>query len=206
MHLVLTDLLTCPRCGPAQGLIVYSQRMEDRRILEGALGCPNCQTQYPIRGGFADLLLDGQERVWEEEEGACGGAPDGLRLAAMLGITQGPGFALLLGSTPEAAAAIASTVPKLELVIAGRGAMAAVEQAGVNRLQFSTDVPLRDGSMRGVIVLQDIDADTLRALIRLLGPGARLVTCSRHENAVLEGAGLRVLARDANAVVAVRVM
>jgi hypothetical protein len=124
----------------------------------------------------------------------------------MLGITQGPGFALLLGSTPDVAAAIASTVPKLELVVAGPGVMAAAEQVGVNRLQCAMDVPLRDGSMRGVIVLQDIDADTLRTLIRLLGPGARLIACSAHENAALERAGLRVLARDANAVVAVRVM
>jgi hypothetical protein len=123
----------------------------------------------------------------------------------MLGITQGPGFVLLVGAASEVAGEIAGMVPGLEVVVAGAGAMSAAERAGVNRVQCSTAVPLRDGSMRGVVVLQDIDADKLRALIRLLGPGARLITCSKHDNAVLETAGLRVLARDANAVVALRV-
>jgi uncharacterized protein YbaR (Trm112 family) len=203
MHLLLTDLLTCPRCGPNHGLIVYSQQMEARRILEGALGCPNCQTQYPITGGLVHLQL--AEQAASGNGADCGGNPDALRLAAMLGITQGPGFVLLVGAASEVAGEIAGMVPGLELVVAGAGAMSAAERAGVNRVQCSTAVPLRDGSMRGVVVLQDIAADKLRALIRLLGPGARLITCSKHDNAVLETAGLRVLARDANAVVALRV-
>lgn len=205
MHLVLTDVLTCPRCGPAQGLIVFSQRMEERRILEGALGCPNCETQYPIRNGLADLLAAGQEAgSWEGP--VSSELPDAFALAALLGITEGPGFALLLGASADVAAEIARGVPKLELVVAGAGATEANEQSGVNRLRCSAAVPLRDGSMRGVVLLQDVAAATMREVVRLLGPGARLIARGAHEKGELERAGLRVLAHDANTVVAERVV
>ena len=55
MHLLLTDRLTCPRCGPEFGLVLLADRLEDRRVLEGALGCPNCRDRYPVRDGFGDL-------------------------------------------------------------------------------------------------------------------------------------------------------
>lgn len=203
MHLVLTDLLTCPVCGRGQGLIVFNQRMQDRRILEGALGCPNCETQYPIQNGLADLLLPGSEATWEVQAPLAG--RDGARLAALLGLTEGRGFALLLGVSADAAAQLARVVPNLELVVSGQGAADAQEERGVNRLRCSAEVPLRDGSMRGVVALTAVDVASIGSLVRLLSPGARLVVCSAHENEALERLGLRVLARDANTVVALRV-
>ena len=38
MHILLTDLLFCPRCGPQHGLILLANRLEERRVLDGWLG------------------------------------------------------------------------------------------------------------------------------------------------------------------------
>src|SRR5690606_8442394 len=67
MHIVLTDLLTCPRCGPAHGLILVADGLAERRVLDGALGCANCREKYEIRDGAAWF---GSER----HDGGAGGA------------------------------------------------------------------------------------------------------------------------------------
>jgi uncharacterized protein YbaR (Trm112 family) len=51
MHILLTDILTCPRCGPAFGLILLAEQTAGRRVLEGVLGCANCRERYPVRDG-----------------------------------------------------------------------------------------------------------------------------------------------------------
>jgi uncharacterized protein YbaR (Trm112 family) len=55
VQLLLTDRLSCPRCGPAFGLILLADRLTERRVHQGALGCPNCRDSFPIVDGFADL-------------------------------------------------------------------------------------------------------------------------------------------------------
>ena len=44
MHILLTDTLTCPRCGPDFGLILLAERIEGRRVMDGHLGCANCRS------------------------------------------------------------------------------------------------------------------------------------------------------------------
>src|SRR5688572_24481455 len=106
MYLVLTDLLTCPRCGPDQGLIVLAELIIDRRILEGSLGCPNCESQYRIADGLADLRT-ADSVVGPESRRESPGGVDPMRLAALLGVTQGPAYALILGNAAGVAAEIA---------------------------------------------------------------------------------------------------
>src|SRR5690606_34919244 len=101
MFLPLTDLLTCPRCGPEYGLILLADRIEDRRVLAGALGCPRCHTRYPITAGLADLRLREAEEPAEqtESEGTSASAgesaaegsdrEEAVRLAALLGLAEG---------------------------------------------------------------------------------------------------------------------
>ena len=55
MQLLLTDRLACPRCGPGFGLVLLADRMVDRRVHEGTLGCPNCRDSFTVHAGFADL-------------------------------------------------------------------------------------------------------------------------------------------------------
>ena len=82
--------------------------MVDRRIIEGRLGCPICESQYPIHGGVVDLRLE-----TEQESPAEPASHNALELAALLGVTSGPGFALLSGGTPALASELAQMVPEL---------------------------------------------------------------------------------------------
>jgi len=55
VHLELSELLACPRCGPGQGLVVSVDRIEDRRVREGLLACPGCDARYSIGEGGIDF-------------------------------------------------------------------------------------------------------------------------------------------------------
>src|SRR5688500_5224211 len=119
MHLTLTELLVCPRCGPPFGLVLLADRVENRRVLEGWLGCANCRERYPVAGGFADLRTGPGPA-----EAAIAPAADAnaaLRWAALAGITEGPAFLLLLGASTSIAAGIAELVPRLEVVTLDSG-------------------------------------------------------------------------------------
>jgi uncharacterized protein YbaR (Trm112 family) len=202
LHLILTDLLTCPRCGAGQGLIVLSQRMEDRRVLEGALGCAICETKYAVRNGLADLRADGASAAWESEPKED--TLDAYKIAALLGLTDGSGFALLLGASNEVARAVSQITSHVEMIVAGPALDGAVEQRGISRVRIGEEVPVRDGTMRGIAVLTDVAPSALAGLSRKLGFGARLVAQATLSNSDLEAAGLRVFARDETLVVAAR--
>lgn len=205
MYLVLTDVLTCPRCGPEQGLIVLTDRMEGRRILEGALGCPICESKYPIRGGLADLRTSDQAPA--PVSGVPGSGFDAMRTAALLGIAQGPAIVVMLGVTNDAAAEVAAIVPGLEIVTVAGDAADGVEQPGVSRLLTNAAFPLRGSSVRAALIETGVFEEFARDVVRVLAIGGRLVFPAgqpRFEELV-EGGVLRVLARDASHVVTVRV-
>ena len=199
MFLVLTDALACPRCGPDYGLVVLSERMVDRRILEGRLGCPNCETSYPVKSGVADLRT-GAGAAYPRAPAT----PAAMELAALMGVTNGPGFALLVGGSAQEGAELAAIVPGLEWITLAPAFEGEPEQTGVNRIQVDAGVPLRAHTVRGAIVLDD--STDLHAVVRALRPAARLVLATTQDALVnsLEGLGLRVLARNAALVVAER--
>jgi uncharacterized protein YbaR (Trm112 family) len=100
MHLSLTDILTCPRCGPEFTLVLLADRVEDRRVLDGSLGCANCRERYPVHDGFADLRPPPAGPLPDAGAGPRPGPQDeAYRLAALMGVTQGPGFVLVLGES-----------------------------------------------------------------------------------------------------------
>lgn len=59
MFLELSDILVCPRCRPAQGLVVMVEELENEYVTAGALGCPECEARFPVRRG---LILFGPAR------------------------------------------------------------------------------------------------------------------------------------------------
>src|SRR5690606_39824682 len=110
MYILLTAILTCPRCGPDYGLILLADHIADRRVLAGTLGCPNCRERYAIHEGFGELGAG-----WSDTTSAD--APDAaVRLAALLGVTEGPAFVLLVGASARHAEAVADLVPGIEVI------------------------------------------------------------------------------------------
>jgi uncharacterized protein YbaR (Trm112 family) len=204
MYLPLTDWLACPHCGPTWGLIVLAEQIQDRRVLEGALGCPNCQREYPIRGGVPDLRREpGPTAVF----GAGNSSGDLLRLAAMLGITEGRGYALLLGAPANQAAALADLITGLEVIASGPGVERGPEQRGVNRVQVDGVLPLRDGSVRGVVLGAGVPEALQQEALRVLMIGGRLVISRALPGAesMARANVVREDARDENDIVATRI-
>jgi len=205
MHLLLTDRLTCPRCGPEQGLILLAKELVDRRVLDGEVGCANCREHFPVTNGFIDL------RWPKQAEPASGDAPVpspdlAVKVAALLGLTDGSGFILLAGRTTAAADALSEMLAGDEWIALGGHLRQQAERAGISRLAASPDhLPLTTGGLRGAALDSDHEA-WLPEVTRALATGARVVVFD-PSTALSERAttlGLEVVLDQPEALVAAR--
>jgi uncharacterized protein YbaR (Trm112 family) len=208
MYILTTDVLSCPRCGPEFGLILLAERTESRRVLEGVVACANCRERYPIRGGFADLRVAGASGAAAEGGREPAGEADAraFRLLALLGITEGPALALLVGRAAELAPRLAARVEHLEVIAADAALASEPERPGVTRIAVGRRLPFYDRSLRGV-VLSDGAPDTLLVEgARVLAPLGRLVLegAPAGARARVEELGLKPLAEEGGVLVAVR--
>jgi uncharacterized protein YbaR (Trm112 family) len=228
VHIVLTDVLTCPRCGPAHGLILLADRLDNRRVIEGALGCANCRERYLVREGVvrfdgagpAAASPAGEAGAGRATAGAASAASavpeadtaahageDALRLAALLGVTHGPGFLLVAGPAVVHAAALAQMIEGIEVI-----ALAAVPQpagAGVNVLaqaDTADRLPLATGKMRAVALTGAAAELLLVEGARVASPVGRLLLQPVPADMAdrLPRLGLRVLAHEGDTMIAVR--
>ena len=116
MHILLTDRLICPRCGPGFGLILIADRLENRRVIEGSLGCPNCRDRFPVEAGFGDLRPPPRSTRDDAPELEPPPSPPAMEVAALLGLTDGPGNVALIGDMAGHATALAGLVPGVEFI------------------------------------------------------------------------------------------
>jgi uncharacterized protein YbaR (Trm112 family) len=208
MHLLLTDRLTCPRCGPEFGLILLSTRTVDRRVFEGAVGCANCREQYPVRDGYADLRLppraplsDASVSVEERSD------LDAMALAALLGVREGPATLLLIGDSGEGAPDLTAILDGVDVVVTTPGARAWSEVDGIDRIAVTEGrLPLRTGAIRAAAIHEcDLNAWEDEVL-RVLQPSGRIVVLEPRPSTAdaLEERGLHVVLRDKRAAVVER--
>lgn len=172
MHIVVTDVLSCPRCGPEFGLIVLADRIEDRRVVEGWLGCANCRDRYPILAGVPDLRLEAGTADWAP---ASGDAERALRFAALLGVGHAMGTVLVYGADAGLLAGIAQLLPNARIVGAGPRLIEGAFDAGVDTLRVDRRLPLHTGSLRGAAFAAPPTDDLLDDALRALAPGAHLL-------------------------------
>jgi uncharacterized protein YbaR (Trm112 family) len=233
VHILLTDILTCPRCGPQFGLILIADRMAERRVIEGALGCSNCRNRYPVHSGTIRFTAEdagaGGTSVAGPAAGNAAGAeaapasaapaggadtagqPDddagaALRIAALLGITEGPAYVLLAGDAARLAGRVAVLVEGLEVVVAADPfhAPGTASGAGVNRLEIESPLPLANARMAGVALTGSAADMLLEEGARVLAPLGRLVLEPAPAGAAtrLEARGLQVLAHEGDTMIA----
>ena len=150
MHILLTDQLICPRCGPGFGLILIADRLENRRVIEGSLGCPNCRDRFPVEGGFGDLRPPPRSSGDDAPDIEAPASPAAIEVAALLGVTEGPGSVALIGDLAGHATALAALVPGVEFVGVAPGLRGWEEAEGVSRLTAGASLPFSSGSLRGV--------------------------------------------------------
>jgi len=207
MHILLTDILSCPRCGPEFGLVLLADRVEERRVLEGRLGCANCREQYPVRGGELDARLSGEtagEPGGSSAPGAVGDAGAAVRLAALLGLADARGTVLVAGPGAALAAEVAALVPELEVVALGAEPGGGEEEPGVSRVAAGAGLPFRGRTLKGVALTGGADPALLAEAVRVLHPGARLVVERAPARAaeLLAGLGAQVMLEQEGTVVA----
>lgn len=159
--------------------------MEQRRVLEGELGCPSCRHAHPIRNGFADLrVLTEDVRAQSASTTLQAGAPDeALRLAALLGVVEGPGNLVLLGSLAGVAPALAGMIPGIEIVGVDLRLRGWSEGPGVSRLAAGPGLPFRSRSLRGIAVSGAAGEGLLKEAIRAVAPLGRVVVQEVHAGA-----------------------
>ena len=204
MHILLTDRLTCPRCGPDFGLILLAKRLAERRVLEGALGCANCRDQFPIEGGFADLRPPPRDPLAATLPTADPDVEATDRLAALLGVSEGPGTVALLGSVAVHAVALADRLPEIEVVAVDAATRIDVERDRVSRLVTGVELPFHPWSFRALAMVGDVV--TPEEAVRVVGRGGRVVMDRPGPDATaqLERVGSRILLQEGGWVVALR--
>jgi len=209
MHLLLTDRLTCPRCGPSFGLILLADRLDNRVVLEGHLGCPNCRDSFTIEGGFADLRAPPRGVLPQGFAGApeaITATEDADRLVALLGIVGGPGTVALVGEPARFAAAVTASSDELQVVCVDPDLRDWPEAPRISRLVAAPGLPFFASTLRAVAVDGRLGSAWLAEAARVVVPRGRIVVIRAADGTAeeLRSAGLEVLAAEAETVVAAR--
>lgn len=205
MFFELTDLLTCPRCGPGRGLILLVQQVEDRRVRTGWLGCSSCRRDYPVRDGIADLRLDPEKAAATHEplrENELA-----LKILAFTGLAEERAYLLLDERLAHSAAEIIEMAPDLEVITVCSGAgEGETERHGISRVLAGEPFPLAEHRLRGVAVAAGGDAALVRAAARRLAVGGRLALfdATPEDLREVERSGLRIAAAEGTTAVAER--
>ena len=208
MHFLLTDRLTCPRCGPAFGLILLANELFDRRVRSGLLGCPNCRDSFEIDDGFADLRAPPRRELPRGRAGADARPEEAAveRIVALLGIHRGPGTVAALGAAASFAAPVAEAVADLMVVAVDADTRTWPAHDDVTRMVASPGLPFFDRTLRGAVVDGELGPAMLFEACRCTAPMSRVVVLDADVDApaVIEEAGLSVLASEGGIVVAAR--
>jgi uncharacterized protein YbaR (Trm112 family) len=222
VHITVTDLLTCPRCGPQHGLVLLADRVIDRRVIAGTLGCPNCHGRYPVRDGSAWLIPDGADSDVEitgrpehdvgtarsalESIATDDMAPHATRYAGLMGVTNGPAHVVVAGPAAGAARAIAALVDDIEVIAVQADEDEAASGERVSSIRVRKTLPLCPGRLRGATLTGWAADALLESTAAALAPAARLVLepAPPDSERRIADAGLHVLARQDDTVVAQR--
>lgn len=204
MFYELIDLLTCPRCGPAHGLILLVQEVEDRRVQRGWLGCPDCRTDYPVTDGVADLRLHQQSAPQprpplEDDELA-------LQIVALSGLADERGYLLLDERLAHTAHAVAELAPALEVISVSPAADGSGGGPGVSRVLSELRFPLVEYRLPAVAIAPGGDRELVAAAARRVAPGGRLLLFDIGDEDLeqVEASGLVILAAEGRTAVAER--
>jgi uncharacterized protein YbaR (Trm112 family) len=161
MFIELTDHLRCPADHEESYLVLLPDRMEDRSVREGRLGCPVCGRTYSVAEGVLDL--GGEVRQTPE---ATLLEPESL--TALVGLSGPGGYLVLVGGPAARWHEVAELNPGVGLVAVNPGPEV-VDAPGISVLR-SGSLPLKSRSMRGVVLGSPYGSDP-----RWVNDGARVV-------------------------------
>jgi uncharacterized protein YbaR (Trm112 family) len=213
MHLLLTDILTCPVCGPQHGLILRADVMANRRVREGALGCPNCRQAFPVQNGVANLRVhlaapDDTPEVEFLQPAAATMRSEAVRIAALLG--AGTGFSLIAGPAAAAAREVSELVPDAQIVVVNTSRNAEQDRAegeyDISRIVIGDSLPFSSGKLNGIWLSGPLAVTHLSDAVRALHPTAHLVLEPAPSDARerLQALGMRIVLHEGHTMLAMR--
>ena len=190
VFLPLVDALRCPNAHDETWLVASIDSARDRDIVAGALGCPSCMAEYPIREGvvhFADDVVRAAYRPPSEDEA--------VRLAAVLDLTDARMTAVLHGDWGAHAPLVVGMSPAQLLLVNAAEGIASGD--GVS-LVVATTAPLATSSVNAAAFDASASEAMIASLAASVRPGGRLLGPA---TATIP-AGFTELARDAEIWVA----
>lgn len=222
MHVQLSEILSCPECGPAQGLVVMVEELDDEgRVREGELGCSRCEGWYPVEGGVVDLVAAGGEEAGGRSGGSGSAAvratedehpqPDELavEVGALLDVRGMRGVLVLGPGLAAAGGGVAGMAEEARALCLARAGEEPPRGAGADLCTLVRSprgaVPVLPGKAAGV-ALWNPSGEELEQARAALAPGARLALLRPNGEAreELAASGLEVLASEERAAVARR--
>jgi uncharacterized protein YbaR (Trm112 family) len=190
MFIPLVDILRCPHPHDETWLVASIERADNRYIVDGMLGCPNCFAEFPIRGGVVYFSEDVRRpRDVPPDEAQA------TRLAAVLDLTEPRMSALLHGEWAAQAQLVRSMSPSQLILLNPPEGMTSGD--GVSVI-VSNVCPFAQQSLDAIAFDPSLSEPTLAALQPSLRRGRRLLAAS----SVPTPAGFTELARDKDVWVA----
>jgi uncharacterized protein YbaR (Trm112 family) len=167
MFIELTDHLRCPAEHDESYLVLLPDRMEDRSVREGRLGCPVCGRTYMITDGVLDV-------------GGAGSPDPGPTLltaeaaTAFIGLSGPGGYLVLVGGPAAAWRDVAERNHGVALVAVNPPADVR-DEPGLSVLRGGA-LPIKSRSMRGVALGKPWGDDPawVREAARVVLPGLRI--------------------------------
>ena len=203
MLIDLVDSLRCVVPHEESWLVAAVARMDARQVVEGTLGCPLCGSEYPIVDRVArfdvvpgappvpDVRATARVSAFELPEPADHEMP--TRLAALLGLTEPNGLAMLSGALARFAPAVAELTRVHVIALDPAAPPRALDHGGVSVLFAPARLPLAAGALRGAAFGPDVVGDRVATAVATLKARGRLVAPAGSPLPE----GVREIARDA---------
>ena len=168
MFIELVDHLRCPADHEEQYLVLLPDRIEQRSVRAGRLGCPECGRTFVLPDGVLDLA--GGAEPGPEPTSLT---PEGL--VALTGLSGPGGYLVLVGRPADQWRSVAEQLPGIGLVAMNPGPYVR-DEPGVSVLR-GPRIPIKARSMRGVVLGQPYggDPESVREAARVVLPGLRVV-------------------------------
>lgn len=170
MYIDLIDHLRCTANHDESWLVAAVDGMEGRYVARGSLGCPLCQTTYPVRDFVAYFEPSVSKTPDPNRQLQAPTDEVVTRLAALLDLRTPGGFVGLASGWSSCAAplALAFDVQCVVLDSAGLG----VPGDGVSVLSVNERIPLAPKSLRAFAL--DAGSIAPASVVRAVKPGGRV--------------------------------
>jgi uncharacterized protein YbaR (Trm112 family) len=176
MFIELTDHLRCPSDHDESLLVLLPDRIEERSVLSGQLGCPVCGRTFVLKDGILDVGngVESQEsRVESPAETASALEPDAI--TALVGLHGPGGYVVLVGSAASRWKEVAELNPGVAMVAINPDP-SVLDAQGISVLRGGR-IPLKSRSMRGAVLGRPYADDPywVDEAARVVLPGLRIV-------------------------------